>query len=151
MSFIECGAPCRDPEHHAYEVVTRDNGSYGASKPRWNPPPWLAITSSHLSCIQWGCLPLKMNMSVGKTCLAHVLLCRLVPRSLEWSYVTKCLIELKKASWKTLQLAEFSYVPLTSEILTSTLLLISVLTAIVLCTNILVFLWTSRDIQTDYL
>lgn len=119
LSFTECGAPCRDPKHHAYEVVAKDNSFYGASKPRRNPPPWVAITSSCLSCMQWGCLPMKMNMSPGKTCLAHVLLCRLVPRSLEWSCATKCLIELKKASWKTLQLAEFSHVLLISEILTS--------------------------------
>lgn len=51
-----------------------------------DPPPRVAVTSSHLSCIEWGCLPLKMNVwycSAGKKCLAHVFLCRLVPRSLE--------------------------------------------------------------------
>lgn len=59
----------------------------------------------------------------------------------------KCQVELTKAPWRTLQLASFSQALFTSEILPTVLLLFYMLTAIVLCNDILIFLWTSRNIQ----
>lgn len=57
---------------------------------------------------------------------------------------TKCLVELKKAPWWTLQLAGFSRVPVTPEFLTSALQLFYVLPGTVLRMDILLFLWTPR-------
>ena len=58
---------------------------------------------------------------------------------------TKCLVELKKVPWRTLQLAGFSRVPVTPEFLTSALQLFYVLPGTVLHMDILLFLWTPRE------
>ena len=71
---------------------------------------------------------------------------------------TQCLLELKKASSRTLQLAECSQGALTSEILTAALLLLSALTFYVL-TSLLSYghpeiytltTWGIRNQNADY-